>query len=104
MSKLIVRGIGSIFREQIATHSCHSLSCRRYHTRKWLEEVTTRFQGCGSLPNYGKSLEWPKAPVAIKVLNCSTLDPCQLPCDLGYNENQLESVYGGDYSGGVAMG
>ena len=67
MSKLIVTGIGSIS-DNSAYTQLPLLSCRRYHTRKWLEEVTTRFQGSGSLPDYGKSLEWPKAPVAIKVL------------------------------------
>ena len=54
---------------------------RRLFVEDWFNEVLTRFQDCDSMPDHGKSVEWPEPPTALKVSQSSLRMNC-LPREL----------------------
>ena len=46
---------------------CVFVACRRHYLRAWFTEVIEKFKDCSSLPDWGKSLEWPNPPIPLKV-------------------------------------
>ena len=44
------------------------IAYRRKFVSDWFSQVVERFKDCAKdLPDYGKSIKWPKAPPAMKV-------------------------------------
>ena len=40
---------------------------RRQYVGAWFAEVLEKFKDCSTMPDYGKSIEWPKPPPALTV-------------------------------------
>ncbi len=41
---------------------------RKHYLGSWLEKVQEEFKECKTMPDWGRSVQWPAPPIAIKVL------------------------------------